>query len=148
MLSYNKRGMRTVLRILQRSTNRLDVELSGTLDKEMMRAGLNEIIEKSMDISDGKLLYVISDFEMPTIGALAVELGQLPELIGLIGKFDKCAVVTDVAWLRTAAEIKGAVIPSFQIRSFPLSSRAAAERWLDDEIARRALEDADEHFGG
>ncbi|WP_238840962.1 STAS/SEC14 domain-containing protein [Roseobacter cerasinus] len=126
----------------------MDIELSGALDKELMRAGLNEVIEKSMDISDGKLLYVISDFEFPTIGALAVELSQLPELFGLLGKFDKCAVVTDVSWLRTAAEIKGAVIPSFQIKSFQLSDMVAAERWLDDELESHALADTHEHLDG
>lgn len=135
-----------MLKISKPSADRLDLELSGALDAEAMQAGLDDLIEQSMDITHGKMLYKVLDFEMPTIGALAVELSQMPELFGLISKFDKCAVLSDVAWIRTAAEIEGAVIPSFEIKSFSLSATAAAERWLDGQMEEDDAEEADENF--
>lgn len=120
-----------MLTITKPSPNRLDIELSGVLNADAMREGLDKLIEASADITDGKMLYRIPDFEMPTMGALAVEFQQMPKLFGLIGKFDKCAVLSDSSWIRTAAEIEGAVIPSLDIRSFPLAAEKAAEDWLE-----------------
>lgn len=135
-----------MLRISKPSADRLDLELSGALDREAMQAGLDDLIEQSMDITQGKMLYKVLDFEMPTMGALAVELRLMPKLFGLISKFDKCAVISDVAWIRTAAEIEGTVIPSFEIKSFPLSAAAAAEHWLDSQMEEDDAGEADENF--
>jgi hypothetical protein len=113
------------------SVDRLDIELSGALGADEMRSLIDDLIEKSEGISHGKMLYTISDFEMPSMGAIAVEFQQMPKLFSLIGKFEKCAVLSDASWIRTAAEIEGAVIPSLRIKSFPLSARKAAEDWLE-----------------
>jgi hypothetical protein len=104
----------------------LDIGLSGALGADAMRSLIDDLIKKSEGISHGKMLYAISDFEMPSMGAIAVEFQQMPKLCSLIGKFEKCAVLSDASWIRTAAEIEGAVIPSLQIKSFPLSAGKAA----------------------
>ncbi|WP_227268721.1 SpoIIAA family protein [Roseobacter weihaiensis] len=130
-----------MLKISKPGANRLDLELSGVLDAEAMRAALDELLEKSEGITHGKMLYRILDFEMPTMGALAVEFQQMPKLFSLIGKFDKCAVLSDTAWLRTAADIEGALIPSLEVKSFSLSAAKAAEDWLND-----SMEEEEENF--
>ena len=113
------------------SPNRVDIELSGALNTKEMRNGLESLFDQTETVSGAKVLYVIKDFEMPTLGALAVEFQQMPKLFGLIGKFEKCAVVTDTAWIRTAAELEGAVIPSLEIRSFPAAAIQQAKDWLE-----------------
>lgn len=131
-----------MLSISKPSENRVDINLSGSLDADAMREGLNDLVTASEGIEDGKMLYTISDFQFPTMGALAVEFQQMPKLFELIGKFKKCAVLSDTGWIRTAAEIEGAMLFSLEIRSFPLSATQEAERWLagsqtgdDDEAA-------------
>lgn len=109
---------------------RVDIRLSGRLTSEDMRDGLDHLIALSQDVSRGRMLYEITDFALPSIGAVVAEMGRLPELFGLLGKFDKCAVVTDTGWLRTAAEIEGKVIPGLEIKSFAQVERDAAEEWL------------------
>jgi hypothetical protein len=121
-----------MLKITKSSANRVDIELSGTLDADTMRAGLDDLIAQSEDVSGGSMLYTVTDFSLPTLGALGVELQRLPKLFALLGKFDRCAVLSDTAWLRTAAEIEGAVIPGIAIKSFELHEAAAAEAWLAD----------------
>ncbi|MFK7878253.1 STAS/SEC14 domain-containing protein [Roseobacter sp.] len=124
-----------MLTITKPSANRLDLELSGTLNADQMRRALDSLIEQSQDITQGKMLYKVLNFDMPTMGALAVEFQHLPKLMSLVGKFDKCAVLSDAAWIRTAAEIEGAVIPSLDIKGFPAASAKAAEAWLEDAAA-------------
>jgi len=110
-----------MLSVSKPSANRVDIELTGALDAEAMRSALDQLIEKSEGITQGKMLYKIFDFEMPTLGAMAVELYRMPKLFRLISKFDKCAVLSDTAWIRSAAEIEGAVFRSLEIRSFALT---------------------------
>ncbi len=119
-----------MLKISMPAPNRIDTELSGLLDAETMRTALDDLIEKSEDVTHGRILNRITDFTMPTAGAIGVELRRLPKLFGLIGKFDRCAVLSDVSWIRTVAEIEGAFIPGLEIKSFELHDVDAAETWL------------------
>jgi hypothetical protein len=119
-----------MLKITKSAANRVDIELDGTLDAETMRVALDDLIAKSEGIAKGRMLYTVTDFSLPTLGALGVELQRLPKLFALLGKFERCAVLSDTAWLRTAAEIEGAVIPGIAIKSFELDEAAAAEAWL------------------
>lgn len=119
-----------MLTISKTAPNRIDIELKGSLTAENMRTGLEELIAKSEDVVNGHMLYKIPEFVMPTLGALAVELQFLPRLFALLGKFKRCAVLSDAGWLRTAAEIEGALIPGIVIKSFELNDVQAAEDWL------------------
>ena len=123
-----------MLNISKPAENRLAIELTGTLDAEEMRSALDRLIEESGGITHGKMLYTVFDFEMPTLGAMAVELYRMPKLLGLMGKFDKCAVLSDTSWIRTAAEIEGVVFPSLEIKSFVLADTKLAEAWLDGVV--------------
>jgi hypothetical protein len=119
-----------MLTITKTSDNRVDLDLAGTLDAETMRNALSELIEKSEGVSGGRMLYKISDFAFPTLGAIGVEMGYLPKLFGLLGKFDKCAVLSDAAWIRNAAELEGRMFPGIEIKAFAMDDSAAAEAWL------------------
>ncbi len=112
------------------SPNRVDLHIAGKIDAEQMRDGLDQLVAASADVTDGVMFYEIHDIAVPTAGAIAVEFGQLPKLFGLVGKFRRCAVVSDAGWVRTAAEIEGAIIPGLTIKSFAPDARDAAEAWL------------------
>ena len=120
-----------MLKVTKISPNRVDIELDGSLDADSMRDGLDALIEQSEGVENGLMLYTISEFAMPSAGAIVVEFSRMPKLFGLIGKFDRCAVLSDAAWLRTAAEIEGAVIPGLAIKAFEPGEKEAAEAWLE-----------------
>lgn len=122
-----------MLKITSPAPNRVDIEFSGTLDAEAMRAALDDLFEKSEGVTNGRMLYRITDFSMPSLGAIGVELQRLPKLFGLLGRFDRCAVLSDAGWLRTASEIEGALIPGIEIKSFALNEAEEAEAWLAAE---------------
>ena len=116
--------------IVEKSPDRLDIAIKGQVDADAMRAGLDALVQKSDGMRGGTMLYRITDFSLPTLAAIGVELTQLPKLLGLVGKFSKCAVISDEGWIKKAAEIEGALIPGLKIKSFALDEEAAAEAWL------------------
>lgn len=119
-----------MLKITKPAPNRVDIELQGQIDSDGMRVALDDLIEKSSDVTHGRMLYRITDFSMPTLGAIGVEFSRLPKLFGLLGKFDKCAVLSDSGWIRKAAEVEGALFPGIVMKSFELDDGEAAEAWL------------------
>ena len=119
-----------MLKITKPSADRVDIELDGKIDAEIMRTALDDLIDKAKGVKGGKMLYRITNFELPTLGAIGVEFSRLPKLFGLLGAFDKCAVLSDSDWLKKAAEIEGAIFPGIEIKSFDLDQRDVAEEWL------------------
>ncbi|MBX7458452.1 STAS/SEC14 domain-containing protein [Qipengyuania sp. 1NDH17] len=119
-----------MLSISKPSPTRVDIILDGAIDADIMRKALDDLIAKSEGVKGGKMLYRITNFELPTLGAIAVEFSRLPKLFRLLGAFDKCAVLSDSDWLRKAAEIEGALFPGLEIRSFGLDQEDVAETWL------------------
>lgn len=119
-----------MLTITKPSENRVDIELRGELDADTMRTALDDLIEKSENVTGGRMLYRIPEFAMPTLGAIGVEFSRLPKLFGLLGKFDRCAVLSDAGWIRTAAEVEGRLFPGIEIKAFALDEVEAAEAWL------------------
>lgn len=110
--------------------NRIDIEFGGKLDSDDMRVALDELVSKSEGIQNGRMLYRINDFKLPTLGAIAVEFSRLPKMFKLIRKFDRAAVLADKEWVQKASEIEGALIPGLKIKAFDLDETAEAERWL------------------
>ena len=124
-----------MLKITKPAPNRVDIELSGKLTSETMAEGLDELIALSEEVRNGAMFYRITEFAMPEIGAIGVEISRLPKLFGLLGKFDRCAVLCDTAWLRTAAEVEGALMPGLEIKAYDLHEREKAEAWLKSGIS-------------
>nr|MBF0685343.1 STAS/SEC14 domain-containing protein [Pseudomonas sp.] len=111
--------------------NRIDVDFSGKLDSNEMRFALDELMRKSEGISHGQMLYRIGDFDLPTLGAVGVELSRIPQLFRFIRRFDRCAVVAGKEWVRRASEIEGALIPGLTIKAFDLHEAERAHQWLE-----------------
>ncbi len=124
-----------MFKVTQRGDHRLDIELSGRLDSDEMKAALDDLIDKSDAIENGKMFYDIIDFNMPSINAIAIELSRLPELFGLIKKYSKVAVLSDTSWIKKASELEGMLIPGLDIKAFDREQRADAEKWLESDEA-------------
>jgi hypothetical protein len=117
--------------VTKNQPNRIEIEVNGGIDANIMTAGLDEMFRLSEGVENGTMLYTITELDMPTMGAVGVEIARLSKLFHLLGKYDKCAVLSDHSWIRTAAELEGALIPHFEMKSFHMDERSAAEAWLD-----------------
>lgn len=120
-----------MLNVTKAGANRVHVEINGGIDANIMAAGLDELFRLSEGVENGTMLYTITDFDLPTLGAIGVEFSRLGKLFNLLGKYDKCALLSDHSWIRTAAEVEGALLPGLAIKSFHLNERSAAEAWLE-----------------
>ena len=119
-----------MLKVTQKGKNRLDIEMSGKLDAEDMKTALDELVSKSENIKNGKMLYEVIDFHLPSLSAITIEFSRLPAMLGLMKKFDRAAVLTDKMWLKKVSEIEGAFFPGLEIKAFDRDQKAEAEAWL------------------
>jgi hypothetical protein len=119
-----------MFKIMPIGSDRLDIVLSGKLNSEDMKIALDELVSKSLNIEKGKMLYEIIDFQLPSLGAIAIEFSRLPKMLGLMNKFDRAAVLTDKTWLKKVSEFEGALYPGLEIKAFNRNQKAEAEAWL------------------
>jgi len=119
-----------MFKVIPNGINRLDIEMSGKLNAEDMEIALDELVSKSKNIKNGKMLYEIIDFHLPSLGAIRVEFSRLPAMFGLMKKFDRAAVLTDKTWLKKVSEFEGALYPGLEIKAFNRDQKAEAEDWL------------------
>ena len=117
-------------RIESKGPNRLDLEFSGKLNSDDMQSLLDELIQQSEGVVHGRMLYRIGDFQMPTLGAVAIKLSHMPDLFRLIHKFDRIALVVERSWLQKASELESKLIPGLEIKAFDPAQETAAEHWL------------------
>jgi hypothetical protein len=110
--------------------NRLDIEMSGKLNSEQMEKALDELIEKSEGIKNGRMLYDVVDYHLPSLSAIALEFSRLPSMLSFMKKFDRAAVLTDKTWLKKASEFEGALFPGLEIKAFRRDQKAEADGWL------------------
>ena len=113
--------------------SRIDIDFSGKLDRSEMRFALDELLRKSEGIGHGRLLLRIGEFDLPTLGAMGVELSRIPQLFRFIRRFDYCAVVCGKDWVRRASEIEGALFPGLTIRAFDEPQSTEAHLWLEGQ---------------
>ena len=132
-----------MLKIIKNGENRLDIELSGSLNAEDMKAGLDDLIDKSKGVENGTILYDLIDFHLPTLGAVGVEFSRLPALFKLMKNFDSIAVLTDETWLKRASEFEGALYPGLEIKAFSRDQKEEAEAWLSSSFTTRFIKESE-----
>lgn len=119
-----------MFKITLNGPDRLDIEMSGKLNAEDMKIVLDELESKSGDIENGRMLYDVIDFHIPSLAAIGIELSRLPRMFGFIRKFNRAAVLTDKTWLKKASELEGMLIPGLEIKAFDRDQKEEAEAWL------------------
>lgn len=121
-----------MLNIEKENESLIKLELNGQLDSNEMEIGLSQLIEETQNMKNGKMLYIIEDFEIPTMGALMVEFSKLPSLFSILSRIDKAAVIADQTWLRKVAEWEGYLFPGLEIKAFKKQDEKEARAWLSN----------------
>jgi len=119
-----------MFRIMQNGVNRLDIEMSGKLNSQEMKIALDKLVLKSENIVNGKMLYDVIDYHLPSLGAIVIEFSCLPSMFGLMKKFNRAVVLTDKTWLKKVTEFEGVLFPGLEIKAFDRDQKKEAEAWL------------------
>lgn len=119
-----------MFKIIQNGINRLDIEMSGKLNAKDMQIALDELVSKSKNIENGKMLYDVIDYHLPSLGAIVIEFSRLPSMLGLMKRFNRAAVLTDKTWLKKVSEFEGILFPGLEIKAFNRDQKKEAEAWL------------------
>ena len=67
-----------------------------------------------------------------TLDAVGASFKRGVGLIGRIGRVKRYAVVSDAGWIRTMAELEGALIPGMTVRVFGTADREEALAWASE----------------
>ncbi len=116
--------------IERRASNRLEIQIGGKLQADDMRQLLDALEQESEGMTRGQVLYRIHDLNMPSAGAIVIELRRLPVLIGLLPRFGRIAVVSHQRWIQHASELEGLLLPGLSIKAFEPDDIEAAQAWL------------------
>ncbi|MFI2811715.1 STAS/SEC14 domain-containing protein [Microbulbifer zhoushanensis] len=119
-----------MLSIKRTGPNRIDIEFSGDLNGAGMEKALDEFVALSRELENGRMLYRIRDFHLPSFGAMVIKFSRLPELLRAMTHFERAAVITDADWIQTASELEGKLFPGLDIKGFDLDEEDEAEAWL------------------
>lgn len=119
-----------MFKIIPIGTDRFDIEMSGKMNAEQMKIALDDLVTMSENIENGKMLYDVIDFHLPSLSAIGIEFSRLPSMFGLMRKFNRAAVLTDKTWLQKTSELEGALFPGLEIKAFNRDQKAEAEAWL------------------
>lgn len=111
----------------------LGLRAEGTVTREDYQKAFEPMLEEAHRKGERlRFLYELGpDFDGYTPGA-AWEDARLG--LHYLRLFERCAVVSDVAWIQKATRFAGAMLP-FPTRTFPLAERSEALAWLAQEIA-------------
>lgn len=114
----------------QNGENHLDISFNGKLNSDEMKVALDELVAESEGIEGGTMLYEVVEFNLPSLGAIAIELSRLPKMFGLLRKFRRAAVLTDKSWIQKVSELEGMLLPGLEIKAFSRDQKEEAATWL------------------
>lgn len=105
-------------------------EVRGSMDAVAMEVALDMLVQEMDDMHHGDMLMRAEGVEWPSLGALGVELRHWVQMMAMVEKIDRVAVLTDETWVKAMAMLESALIPNLTIRAFRPDQELEARAWL------------------
>lgn len=70
-----------------------------------------------------------------TLDALAANVRRGFRSLGVLRQIGRYAVVSDVGWIRSVAQLQGAALPGLAVRAWPEAGAAEALAWASEPVA-------------
>jgi len=118
--------------------NLVVMESSGSMDPVSMEVALDMLVPVVKDMSHGGMLVRAVGVEWPSLAAIGVELRHWGQLMAMVRKVDRVAVLTDDGWMRNLAAVESFLVPNLEICSFAPDEEAEARAWLEAGAAAPA----------
>lgn len=104
--------------------------VSGKLTDDDLEMTLDWIETVSEKAKGANLCVDMAKMDFPDLKAVKDSFVRLGHVLRYDNGFKKCAVLTDSPFLRSTAEIEGAVIPNLTIQAYQLEALPQAVNWL------------------
>jgi len=117
------------------SDNLIVMRASGSMDAVAMEVALDMLVAEVEGMHHGNMLLYAEGVEWPSLGAIGVELRHWVQLMAMVEKIDRVAVLTDEAWVRAITVVESALIPNLVIKAFAIDKEADARAWLAEASA-------------
>jgi SpoIIAA-like len=106
------------------------IDVTGKIDAMAMETGLEAMLHAIEGMDHLDILYRVHQIDLPTLGAIAVELQHLPALFGVLAKMRKVALIADQQWIETVAKVEASIFRSIKFAYFEPGQEDAAKAWL------------------
>ncbi|WP_372748787.1 STAS/SEC14 domain-containing protein [Litorivivens sp.] len=127
-----------MLTITPTDQNRVDIEMQGSITKEEMQNFLQELHQVAANMEHGHMVFNVSDFHWPSLGAIGFELTHIGAFFKAYKHFERIAVLCDKTWVRKVSDWEGHLLSWVEIKGFTLDERELAIHWLEHGDAEQA----------
>ncbi|AHM05737.1 hypothetical protein roselon_03482 [Roseibacterium elongatum DSM 19469] len=116
----------------------LVLEVQGSMDARAMEVALTLLVDEMEGLHHGACLMRAEGVAWPSLGAIGVEIRHWVQMMAMVEKLDKVAVLTDETWVRAIAAVESALIPNLVIRAFAPDQEERARAWLAEPLSQDA----------
>lgn len=118
---------------LKLNNNIAFMSVNGTMSKDSLDEGLSWMDQVAETEESFNICVNIDTENFDDLSAAREEFIRVGRVLRHAATAEKCAILSDSAFLRNSAKIEGAVIPGLEINAFDLNEATTAEKWLKDE---------------
>ena len=111
------------------------LSVTGTPTKDELDAVMAWFDELQAQYQDIPLYLEMPKMHFDGLGDMRKAFFGLAHIMRGMEDIEKCAVVTDSPFLRSTAQVEGAVLPNMDVDTFGIVELAEAEQWLESEAA-------------
>lgn len=115
--------------------NMIRLTVNGPVAQEETNAALEWFNQIGQEQGEYDLYLEIPKMNFEGLGDVRKTFLNLAHIMRGMENCNKCAVVTDSAFLRSTAQIESAALPNMELGSFGIVDLAEAENWLDKSAA-------------
>lgn len=109
------------------------MSVSGQVTQESMAAGYDWFKEITETHDKLNICVDMAKADFPDLSAVADQFRNVSNVLRVALGADKCAVLSDSAFVRNSAKVEGAVIPGLNLLTFKLGQSDPAVKWLKGE---------------
>lgn len=116
------------------------MDVNGRVGEDELKQGLSWFQERAEANDNYNICIDLRAEEFSDLSAVSREFKNVASMLRHATTAQKCAIISDSAFVRNSAKVEGAVIPGLEIEAFDVTERDPAVAWLNDRLAEHIAE--------
>lgn len=110
------------------------MDVNGRVGEAELKEGLSWFDERTEANDNYNICIDLRAEEFKDLSAVSREFKNVAYMLRHAKAAQKCAIISDSAFVRNSAKVEGAVIPGLEIEAFDVTDRDPAVAWLNDSL--------------